>query len=264
MRTLIFLFLFAAAVFPQDASDTVSLRTKIRELEKETSSLREALVSDSARFQNYLNSTNELIGDGEKEIGILKNEITRVKKEEERVYSKTASVKRKIENLSEYEKRMREAILAAAQDLKKHISAGIPLDREKRLEPVDLLIREILQESISFEEAFVRLNAVYSNEEARASLIEVTKKEMTAEDGASFTADVLRMGNIFSAYHESGGKRAGVLVPRKGKQGYEWETSLSLKERLAVKKAIEVKTGKDHPQIVEIPLPAEALEGDEK
>ncbi len=147
------------------------------------------------------------------------------------------------------------AVGREAGTLRASMARGIPYRLDKRLDALDLLMRDIEGSGISPEEAMNRLWVVYQNERRMAQEAEVYSGDFSAEEGTDpIQVKFLRVGRQFLAFSSLDETKLGILIPR-GK-GYVWvrEKDLKYAERQAIKQAIATAEGKSVPGFVPVPV----------
>ena len=144
-----------------------------------------------------------------------------------------------------------------AQQLRDAMAPGLPYRLDKRLETVDLLIRDIAGGNISPEEAMNRLWAIEQNERRLAQEAEVYSGDFAEDAGDPIQVKYLRVGKQLLAFCSMDGSRLGILkAANPPAQGYAWvrEKEMDHTSRQALKLAIATAEGKAIPGFVSLPI----------
>lgn len=147
------------------------------------------------------------------------------------------------------------AVGREAATLRATLALGLPYRLDKRVDALDLLVRDIEGGGISPEESMNRLWAAYQNERRLAQEAEVYSGDFSTEEGADpIQVKFLRVGRQFLAFSSLDETKLGILVPKGG--GYAWirETDLDYAARQAIKGAIATAEGKSVPGFVPVPV----------
>lgn len=154
------------------------------------------------------------------------------------------------------------AVLAArAKVLRKDMAKGLPYRLEKRLEALDLVVRDVESGNISPEEAMNRLWAIHQSERRLAQEAEVYSGDFVDEDGGDpVQVKYLRVGKQALAFSSLDGTRLGILRSAPGDSSgmpaYAWvrEKDMDMAARQALKHAIATAEGKSVPGFVPLPI----------
>ncbi len=158
-------------------------------------------------------------------------------------------------------RKLGEVISSRAKAFRPVLAAGVPYRLDKRLESIDLLVRDLEGGNISPEEGINRLWAFWQSERRLAQEAEVYSGDF--QDTAAGSTDpiqvkYLRVGKQIMAFSSLDGSKLGILRrgPDSGKVRYEWvrETDLDRDSRQAVKSAIATAEGKAIPGFVPVPF----------
>lgn len=158
------------------------------------------------------------------------------------------------------------AVFAAkAKELRPVLAASLPFRLDKRLEALDLLIRDVEGGSISPEEAMNRLWSLEQNERRLAQEAEVYTGDFSEDAGDPVQVKFLRVGKQLMAFSSLDGSKLGMLRPShpadSGSAGWEWvrEKEMDRDTRQALKRAIATAEGKAVPGFVTFPIWASAF-----
>jgi hypothetical protein len=154
-----------------------------------------------------------------------------------------------------------EVLSARAKALRPVLAEGIPYRLDKRLESVDLLLRDLEGGNISPEEGMNRLWAFGQGERRLAQEAEVYSGDFldTASDGSDpIQVKYLRVGKQIMAFSSLDGAKLGILRRASDSTAarYEWvrEKDLDRDSRQAIKTAIATAEGKAVPGFVPVPF----------
>jgi hypothetical protein len=147
-----------------------------------------------------------------------------------------------------------QALAARAKELRASLAKGLPYRLDKRLESLDLLVRDIEGGNISPEEALNRLWTMEQNERRLAQEAEVYSGDFAEDAGDPIQVKYLRVGKQMLAFSSMDGSKLGIM--RRDSAGYAWvrEKDLDREARHALKQAIETAEGKSVPGFVPMPV----------
>ncbi len=157
-----------------------------------------------------------------------------------------------------------QTLSAKAQQLREAMAPGLPYRMDKRLEALDLLVRDIAGGNISPEEAMNRLWSIEQNERRLAQEAEVYSGDFSDDAGDPVQVKYLRVGKQLLAFSSLDGTKLGILksaeVPA---MGYAWvrEKDMDHATRQALKQAIATAEGKALPGFVALPIWKTAFKG---
>jgi Protein of unknown function (DUF3450) len=155
------------------------------------------------------------------------------------------------------------AVMAAkAKEIRPVLAAGLPYRLDKRLESLDLLIRDVEGGNISPEEAMNRLWTLEQNERRLAQEAEVYTGDFSEAAGDPVQVKYLRVGKQLMAFSSLDGSKLGMLrlapAPDSAAAASRWvwvrESEMDRDTRQALKKAIETAEGKSVPGFVPVPV----------
>lgn len=151
-------------------------------------------------------------------------------------------------------KQLSQVLVAKARELRTSMATGIPYRLDKRLEALDLLIRDINGDMISAEEAMNRLWTLEQNERRLAQDAEVYSGDFNEDGGDAVQVKYLRVGKQILAFSSLDGSKLGILKPTD--KGYIWfrEKDMDHPTRQALKQAIATAEGKAVPGFVPVPI----------
>lgn len=160
----------------------------------------------------------------------------------------------KEKELQAHFKQLAQVIGVKAKDLREAMAKGIPYRMDKRLEALDVLIRDIAGANISPEEGLNRLWTVEQNERRMAQDAEVYTGDFNEDGGEAVQVKYLRIGKQILAFSSLDGSRLGILKPTN--KGYIWyrEKEMDHATRQALKLAISTAEGKAIPGFVPVPI----------
>jgi len=190
------------------------------------------------------------------EIDSLNAKIQKVAASLQQERNKQARAKNRGENVAAKRRALRGEMAKISKRLEMQISQTIPWERDKRLDRVKALTRDIESGNVTEEEAFSRLKSLLNEEIKFGDEVAVVNSPLTRKNGEIVNASILRIGNQWMVYVDENGVSYGRLE-RKIENGvvvYVWNEDLSLEERAAVKLALDVKQAKKPPQIVQLPV----------
>lgn len=165
--------------------------------------------------------------------------------------------------------RLSQVLSARAIELRAALASGIPYRLDKRLESIDLLIRDLAGGNISPEEAMNRLWSFEQAERRLAQEAEVYSGDFSGDAGDPIQVQYLRIGKQLLAFSSLDGSKLGVMrqaaiddagsrdpVAGASKPAYEWvrESEMDREMRHAIKNAIATAQGKSIPGFVPLPV----------
>ncbi|MDR1759631.1 MAG: DUF3450 domain-containing protein [Fibrobacter sp.] len=262
---LIALFLFGAVEI--SFADTDS---EIRDLELQ----KEKLNADLEKMSRQMQSTDSLIRENQKryevlekryrddlshrasEIDTLNIKIKSLADSLQQERRKQGAFKNQLENTQSKRKNINGELASFCRALETQILTGIPWDQESRLERVRALLRDVETGNAIEEEAFARLKSMIGEEIRFGDEVVLINAPVTRKDGEVINARILRIGNQWMVYADENNLNFGALNRREenGNIIYEWNETPDLKERNAIKFAIDVKMARKAPQMVILPL----------
>lgn len=216
-----------------------------KEWTDETTREKEAEVKRKQRYEEFNQDKMRLQTSLSEQEGKLRDILTRI----------DAHQLRGKELLTRF-KQLNLEIAGDARKLRLVMALGIPYRMDKRLEALDVLIRDIEGESISPEEAMNRLWVVYQNERRIAQEAEVFSGDFTPQEGGEpLQVKYLRVGRQILAFSSVDGSKLGILKPEKPGH-YMWvrEKDMDYATRQALKQAIATAEGKAIPGFVPVPV----------
>ncbi len=156
-------------------------------------------------------------------------------------------------------------LAAKAKELRPVLAAGLPYRLDKRLEGIDLLVRDLEGGSISPEEGMNRLWALEQSERRLAQEAEVYSGDFNEDaegHGDPIQVKYLRVGKQLLAFSSLDGSKLGMLrqspdsVAAPATARYAWfrEQSMDRETRQAIKTAIATAEGKALPGFVPVPV----------
>lgn len=251
----------------QNYSDTTAVKEKIKETSRKIAKLKKTITKESGRYAKYRTAT-------QKRITRRRYELTRAASDKDSLdilirerRTKLQSTERRIKETNLRFKSINKSIKKKALEFKRMIQDGFPFEKEKRISPLELLIRDIDQGDIGPEEAFNRLWIICNAEQQFGTQCEIASPEVTLPQGQTIPVKMLRIGKQFLAYTSVDEDRYGLLKIsiNNTKRSYKWvHSNLDFKVRRAIKAAIEIKEGKRPPGLVVLPVSIHAITGKEK
>ncbi len=248
---------FAAMASAQgdEAFDIPRLKAEIakvkRDLQKAEADLRK--TDSLSREETALGLRNEERSQKdrerrEKEISGLNAHVLDLRKQIDLERSKTARASNGVEEIEARRKNLSAYLATWCDSLLLRVHSCPPLEREPREERVRALKNDLLAGSASPEESIGRLTAIFKDEIRSGDEVALLNRPLTLKGGETINAQVLKVGNQFAVFMDEDGKRHGFL--EKTSEGWVTREVQGFEEKLAVKKAIEVKAAKQPPQLV--------------
>lgn len=157
-----------------------------------------------------------------------------------------------------------QTLSAKAQQLREAMAPGLPYRMDKRLEALDLLVRDIAGGNISPEEGMNRLWSIEQNERRLAQEAEVYSGDFSEDAGDPVQVKYLRVGKQLLAFSSLDGTKLGILKSAEAPaMGYAWvrEKDMDHATRQALKQAIATAEGKALPGFVALPIWKTAFKG---
>jgi hypothetical protein len=255
--------MLAGTIVPAGAQEAARTRNDITRLKREiaraeaearkTDSLTRDEQAAAARTQERLARDRER---REKENAVLTGRIqdTRGKISAER--TRGQGYANGIEEIKAREKALLAFFATLGDSLLTRIDGGLPWDPEIRRDRLLSLKRDLEGGIAAPDEAFSRLAAILKEETKNGDEITLLSRPLTRQNGEVINAQILKVGNQLLLYADDEGKKFGILEPRRanGKTVYAWREDLNFADRTAVKKAVAVKSGREAPQLVNLPV----------
>lgn len=254
---------FVPAGAQETAAEAARIRSDIARLKREvvraeaearkTDSLMRDEQAAATRSQERLARDRER---REKENAALSGRIqeTRAKISAER--TRGQGYANGIEEIKARDKALLAFFATLGDSLLVRVETGLPWDPEARRDRLLSLKRDLEGGTASPDEAFSRLSAILKEETKNGDEITLLSRPLTRRNGEVVNAQILKIGNQMLLYADDEGKKFGILEPRveNGKTVYNWREDLSFADRTAVKQAVAVKSGREAPQLVPLPL----------
>lgn len=264
VRLLPLMALCAGLAYADLASDLEDYRSQKANLDAEIKKLdvrirsTDSLTKDEAKRTQQLQSRySEDLRRRRDELDSMQGKMKRQAADLQAERNKQAAAQIASDNSKAYRSAIVAALANEAQRLEDLVATSVPYDREKRVERIQALRRDLQGGNASPEEGFSRLTALYGEEIRFGDEITIAERPMVRKSGETINARVLRIGNQWMVYSDDEGLRIGVLqrtLDAAGKLQYNWREDLSFEERQAVKLAIDVKLARKPPQMVSLPL----------
>ncbi len=246
----------AAAEAARIRNDITRLKREVARAEadvRKTDSLMRDEQAAAARSQERLARDRER---REKENAALTGRIqdTRGKISVER--TRAQGYTNGIEELKGRDKALLAFFATLGDSLLTRIDNSLPWDPEIRRDRVLSLKRDLDGGIAAPDEAFSRLAAILKEETKNGDEISLLSRPLTRQNGEVVNAQILKVGNQMLVYADDENKNFGILEPRlkNGATVYVWREDLNFADRTAVKKAVAVKSGREAPQLVTLPL----------
>jgi hypothetical protein len=181
-------------------------------------------------------------------VGSLEEEIQKAVSKIETHKNQKIALERNFDVLSQ-------SILSETKFFAEAIQTTIPYQKDKRIENIKMIERDLFQDKVSAEEGFSRLFAAYAKELTLASDAEMYSGEVEAEGGNKIAVKFIRVGKQVMAYSSPTGSHLGILRP-KSPEEWVWVThnDLDFDSRKAIRDAIAIAEGKAPPGFAELPF----------
>jgi hypothetical protein len=257
---LLFMACFSAAGVPEDIRaaelQKATLNVEIKKMDRQLRETDSLLKDDVKRYALLESRYKEDLNRRRAEIDSLNEKVKRVVMELQAERNKQAAYKGRIENDKSKRKAMRSMLVRICADMEAQVMQTLPWDKETRLDRVRALRRDLESNNASEEEAFSRLNSIVGEEIRFGDEVQLVNTPMTRKNGESINARLLRIGNQWMVYSDENSTVFGILVRRGTRDSvtFEWNETLTLEEREAIKMALDVKQARKPPQIVTLPL----------
>jgi Protein of unknown function (DUF3450) len=196
----------------------------------------------------------------EKEIASLQARMLELRKQIDAERGKTARAANQAGEIDARRKNLAQHLAGWCDSVLVRVKSAPPFERESREERVRALKNDLLAGSASPEEGISRLAAILKDEVRAGDEVALLNRPLTLKDGETINAQVLKVGHQFAVFMDEDGKRMGYLE-RDGQGGWATREVTEFEDKLAVKKAIEVKAAKQPPQLVPLTVqvaPAQA------
>lgn len=251
---------YQASVFAQapgdDIVDLPRIRADIakvkRDIQKAEAELRK--TDSLTREESAVAKRNEERATKDKErreseIAGLQARLVELRKQIDAERGKTARAANQVGEIEARRKNLAQHLATWCDSVLVRVKSAPPFERESREERVRALKNDLLAGSASPEEGISRLSAILKDEVRAGDEVALLNRPVTLADGEIINAQVLKVGHQFAVFMDEEGKRMGYLE-RDGLGGWAVREAQAFEEKLAVKKAIEVKGAKQPPQLV--------------
>ena len=251
----VLLFTLGFAQTGDEAFDIPRLKAEIakvkRDIQKTESDLgrTDSLTREEAALAQRLEERNKKDKERrETEIAALTGKIQELQKQIQAEKSKAARADNGTDEIAARTKNYAAFLASWCDSLLLRVENCPPLEREPREERVRALKNDLLAGSASPEEGISRLASILKDEIRSGDEIAMLNRPLTLKSGEVINAQILKMGNQFALFSDEDGKRLGFL--ERTPEGWGTREVDDFAERLALKKAIEVKGAKQPPQLV--------------
>lgn len=254
---------FSTGGFAQVSADVRDLETQKIALDneiKKTSALiketEKLIKEDASRYATLEKRYADDLARRSLELDSLNAKIRKMAEQLQLEKNKQVGAKNRAERVKSKRKMVLGLMAESCKALEVQVEQTIPWDKEARLERVRSLLRDLQTENASEEEAFSRMKSLIQEEIRFGDEVAILNAPFTRKNGETINAKILRIGNQWMVYTDENTTVYGALMRKleNGKIVYEWNESLTLSEREAVKLAIDVKQARKAPQMVTLPL----------
>jgi len=200
---------------------------------------RKRIEAGIAKRRADIEDLNEKSKELSQEIQMLSGRIRQTEAQQKAIESQRTYLRQKLAELT--------------TELENQIRQSLPWDREKRLDRVIALKKDLVSNTATVEDAFSRLSSLVAAQRDFGDNIELQERTVVRNDGSSIQAQVLRLGDLWMVYVDNAGENYGICY-RTNDNTFAWIEDLDFAEREHIRMAIRVKDAKRAPQLVDIPL----------
>ncbi len=242
---------------PRLKADIAKLKRDVQKAEadlRKTDSLtrEEALLAErnAARAQKDKERRDKEIASLQARMQDLRQQIQTERTKAARASNGQEEIEARRKNLGQY-------LVAWCDSLLLRVQSCPPLEREPREERVRALKNDLLSGAASPEEGLSRFSAIAKDEIRSGDEVALLNRPLTLKSGETINAQILKVGNQFAVFMDEDAKHSGYLE----RHGGSWVTREveGFEDKLAVKKAIEVKAAKQPPQLVPLSVHVEPV-----
>ena len=226
-------------------SDIAKANVKISETDSMT-------VLEQKRFETLKQRSEEDVASKKVDIQSLEKKMNELVGEVRKAQYRQNNADAKVEVIKTRRAELSKVLIEQCENLKLQVLSGIPWDQKKRLDRLQSLKSDIESKSASVEEGLARLKALISEEKRFGDEVAYQERPYNKNDGTLINAKILRVGNLFMVYVDDQEKNYGILQKTEG--GYKMFEDLSFEQRQQVRDAIKVKTAKEAPRLVDLPI----------
>jgi chromosome segregation ATPase len=226
-------------------SDIAKANVKISETDSMT-------VLEQKRFETLKQRSEEDVASKKVDIQSLEKKMNELVGEVRKAQYRQNNADAKVEVIKTRPAELSKVLIEQCENLKLQVLSGIPWDQKKRLDRLQSLKSDIESKSASVEEGLARLKALISEEKRFGDEVAYQERPYNKNDGTLINAKILRVGNLFMVYVDDQEKNYGILQKTEG--GYKMFEDLSFEQRQQVRDAIKVKTAKEAPRLVDLPI----------
>ena len=232
-----------------------SIELEIAEIKRQIEEEEKIWAEEKAREEEAEKRRTTRLEEFRAERSDLKTSLSSVENKIQASIQKIESLKNSRKAWENRFKVLEGSVLEQAEEFAKYIIATIPHTKTKRVEAVQLVVRDLRQGKISPEEGYSRLFAAYAKEHRLASEAELFSGEVSLQSGEKIAVKYIRVGKQLLAYSSPTGANVGIL---RKKNNTEWvwvrEDELDFDSRQAIRNAVAVAEGKAVPGFVELPF----------
>lgn len=263
---IVFLFLFVGLTtsgFAEVSADIrdletqkVALDNEVKKMGAQVKETEKLIKEDATRYATLEKRYRDDLTRRSSELDSLNVKIKKIAEQLQLEKNKQINAKNRTERVKSKRKAALGLMMESCKALEVQVEQSIPWDKEARLERVRSLLRDLQTENASEEEAFSRMKSLIQEEIRFGDEVAILNAPFTRKNGETINAKILRIGNQWMVYTDENATVYGALMRKleSGKVVYEWNESLTLSEREAVKLAIDVKQARKAPQMVTLPL----------
>jgi hypothetical protein len=233
-------------------TDAAQVRKDIQKAEGELHKADSLMRDEAARAAQSEERQDKDRDRREKENAALQARLAEAQGKIDAEHAAAARSQNAVDEVKARSKQLAAVLAGYCDSLSARLQAGLPWDRDTRLDRIGALKKDLQAGTATPDEGFARLAAILKDEIKLGDEIAVFNKPLTRKNGEVVNAQILKIGNLWLVYMDEEAKRFGVL--ERTAKGWEWREDLGFAEKNRVRAALEVKGAKRPPQLVTLDL----------
>ncbi len=230
------------------------LNRQIRRVEKETDREKKLHKAEKQKAKSFEQRKKQKLkalvtqkGEMQSQIKKLKVRLSQLKGQKYAVKNQTKQLKNKRMAVSQH-------LVQKIDGLIVYFKQDFPYQRQRNLDNLSSLKKELQEEIIGPEEGMNRLFTLLSTAISNGYETQVYSDFYTDKSGKTIEGKFLRMGTVLSVFVSMDGNTVAYLTHPDST--YQWNEEMNLELKQNIKEAIKISEGKAAPSLVLLPFSA--------
>ncbi|MFP4415679.1 MAG: hypothetical protein ACOC4C_05100 [Fibrobacterota bacterium] len=252
----IVLLIPATFVFAQQddiKAEITRIRKELMQVQEERERVVEEKKKDAEDFENYRKRMRTRMRTVRLETDSVKNEIVAYKFKNDSLSSLINAQKARKKHFELRQESLRGRIMASTDLVLSLAQSYPPSAGSKTISAAKLLKNDLSTKSIDNVEAISRLFQIIRGMQDESGIIQIVQGSSPLPEIRGTTYR-LRLGTIFEAVVNTEGTKAALWSGRSDNGDYRWELIDNAVTASQILKAVNVREGKEVPELVELPL----------